>query len=850
MLESFLQEWLRACGYDEPFNIENTTISLGRVIFSIECEQPTLNEVYACILDFFPHLTNEILAHSIFIVLEACLICASQSDDKTIKLQYVQPIMKLSSECKKVLMEAIKNRMEKYTDSDLQYDDCINAVNLSLVEGRFPEACRVCDEKDLLADKLLLEKERISNEYRDLEQRLRGDITKKLNDLVDAELRLVEKDEIISGQSQVIQKLEFQCIESNSSVESLRAQLASISAIQDEVDILRSQVGKVDQLEERNTLLKDKLELLRDVEKQLKLESKALADIHEELLAVKIERDELRKCKSQVDDYRREMAEQKIQNENNSLRLQQQQEELTRLKAMNESLTKGQREHRAETTSLADELLATKSHLQLVEKNGSIAEGISELNPALMQELHRLRSDNKTLLLKVEATSEESLNRLERELEDSKCMVSSLQQKWLSATDSLVEANRTIDSLRQLQFQLEAEIILLNETLEDTKLKNTQKCEATRAAHMDAMAAIEMKHYEETVTLTASHATALDQLMSQLTATQTSLLAAEADVKSLNECKNHLEASLQLTQEKLAKEITARKESIESHRSAVQRMTVEHDSQITAEQEKVRSLTADLESEKMKRRRVERERKLLDEEVHKAKMQLQVAGTGSGHDVEAALQELKMMQQQLNAAENEVHRLRSGGAICSSGSAPSSLSSHSTSGVVVMTSAAPGTGTTSNKTEPTRALPHSTSRSGTGSAGGISSNGIGAASRILPGSGVSHSTTNGIGSKTGFQESVDLNERKIAQMQKERRELIAKNLEDNKEKHDLAQQLLQSEEKVKAMRRKVTDIELEKERMERKYQKILESVNASVSLASTASENRHPNDSGGVKGGK
>ena len=69
-----------------------------------------------------------------------------------------------------------------------------------------------------------------------------------------------------------------------------------------------------------------------------------------------------------------------------------------------------------QTLNLAEELAATTEKLREAERVGGVGEAMSELNPALMQELEKLRSEKADLLGKLDASSMDSLNRLEKVL--------------------------------------------------------------------------------------------------------------------------------------------------------------------------------------------------------------------------------------------------------------------------------------------------------------------------------------------------------------------------------------------------------------------------------------------------
>ena len=75
----------------------------------------------------------------------------------------------------------------------------------------------------------------------------------------------------------------------------------------------------------------------------------------------------------------------------------------------------------------------------------------------------------------------------------------------------------------------------------------------------------------------------------------------------------------------------------------------------------------------------------------------------------------------------------------------------------------------------------------------------------------------------GFIDRSDIEDKRVEQLSREKRELIAKNLEENKDKMELSQKLILSEKEVASLKSKVTKLTLEKERIERKMTLSLES---------------------------
>ena len=228
------------------------------------------------------------------------------------------------------------------------------------------------------------------------------------------------------------------------------------------------------------------------------------------------------------------------------------------------------------------------------------------------------------------------------------------------------------------------------------------------------------------------------------------------------------------------------------------------------------SIIGDLDEEKSKRRRIEREKKMFEQESHKYKTQLQVATSNGGgtsgvtnSDVESgnfcsyinyffrlhiiivyfssfyyfqALRELRIMQQQLDDAHAEIAELKNLRSADSRNGSLSSVTNRSSSGAVA--------------SGPMR-VRQSAERANTEKA-----------------------NNNNLGFYGGFiEQSSDVVDRRLEQLAREKRELIAKNLEENKEKMELSQKLLQVENELAASKSKITKITLEKERLERKMMK-------------------------------
>ena len=71
------------------------------------------------------------------------------------------------------------------------------------------------------------------------------------------------------------------------------------------------------------------------------------------------------------------------------------------------------------------------------------------------------------------------------------------------------------------------------------------------------------------------------------------------------------------------------------------------------------------------------------------------------------------------------------------------------------------------------------------------------------------------GTYGGYLEQSEVNDKKVDQLTREKRDLLSKNLEENKERIEISQKLMASEREVRSLKAKVTKLTLEKERTNR-----------------------------------
>lgn len=666
---------------------------------------------------------------------------------------------------------------------------------ISMVAGK----CKPCANKDSALKQLTADLEAALSKAHDVEIRLKGEIAVEKNKLVDSELQIIDREQLLKQKDQDVAAAKKRISELEAQLAKHTSSSQELMRLQDEVDVLRPKAEKADQAEVQIERLRSRLEELIDVRQQLKSETAAHTETYQRLVACEAEIESLHACRKQLEEYRAQYTESLLQVDELTKRLAQRDAEVARYMQDNESLGGTCGASLMQTQHLVQELRATAEQLRQVERSNGIGEGMTEFNPALMQELTKLRKENTELAGKLDATSLESLTRFEKELTDQRCMVSSLQQKLFDTKDSLSLALATIVQLNSRISALEGEKRdMLREAAEaqsmelehqETFLGQRERTETlSRKRQRDALALAQFGH--AAVTFELSH---------ELQETGSKLAKTTATLQEVTSTKNELEEANAKTLKELQHAREVQEQQVCRHAAETTEMSATHSDAMEREAARLCELEVDLEEERRKRRKVEREKKFFESEAKNNKNQLLVAGGagggGGGIEVESALRELKTMQTALDAANAEITALRATG--CSSAAQATAGDAGNASG----TSTA---------------------------AGGLSSRSLRVKTGAERESTVSATATTAASFSNYFEHN-GLVEKRLEQADRERRQLIAQNLEESKNKMELQQKLLMSEKEVAALKREKSKLTLEKERLHSQLSKLgKEPVDAQV----------------------
>ena len=252
--------------------------------------------------------------------------------------------------------------------------------------------------------------------------------------LSNVDLAILGREEIIAKLEDELNELQFQAEESSHSFTKLSEKLR---AAEDEVELLKPSAEKVALLEAQLDRLKDKLITFNEMKRQLKEEETNHAATFAKLVDCQNELDEFKSRCAQLEDYRSQCADCNVLIEELKLQLSDRDDDILKLKGEKMAIDREAKDTAFRLQLLEAEQIVLSERLSTFEHAavGSTS-AISEVNPMMMNELKKLRVENKDLRERVMQTSAKEYERLEKELADQRQMSSEMRERWLSAKES------------------------------------------------------------------------------------------------------------------------------------------------------------------------------------------------------------------------------------------------------------------------------------------------------------------------------------------------------------------------------------------------------------------------------
>jgi hypothetical protein len=494
--------------------------------------------------------------------------------------------------------------------------------------------------------------------------------------------------------------------------------------------------------------------------------------------------------------------------------------------------------------------------------------GISEFNPEVKKELQTLRAENEELKQQINDSSLQSLDLLRQQISDQQCFNSSLQEKWNDAKHQIKQLQKSLaDTTQQLDHSRHSLHLLTLESKELSRCAEEDRLSLAHSFHCKEkflrqssqdqwlLLSLGKQNLQKNLENEVIHLyTDLEKKTVDYEEMKESYVSSQEVVQSQQETIEHwtqeyssLESQtkeeMNLLREETEKEV---KRCDEKFQLQLTSLTQDHSHELSLEKRRFESLEDEMEAERSKRRKVERERKYYENEALKYRNQYELFSSGNMNSSElnakemtSVIKEMKTMQEQLDHSREEVKRLQDQLSFIQStgaGAAGGAMTSLELPGVVdeQRESEADLVAVSSQQQQqgihsgPTRQAQRIRLQSTTATSSSSSS----ASSSTLSSSSTAVSFRSNTTDLSAYIEQTELLERKIEQMNRERRELIAKNIEENKEKVELNQRLLQQEREFTTMKSKFVKLELEKERLERRIAKGGGSENVAPAISS------------------
>lgn len=827
-MESELLDWLEVSANtflghsidrNNSIEVDSGIIEIGSLVLSRQFN--TAEEVLNFLLQELTERSFDIISYQAFL-LEAILIF-SVGDSCSLRVEFVNIILGLEHEVQVYLMNVIQDNLTKYEKSvtaAIQSDSTIEKVALESVRS-----CNDDKERENIIHSLHSEIESLRKAQHDIENHWKAALSVESSKLVDSEIAFLEKEKEIASlleqNAMNLQKIE----EMELHLKNHHHVSQSMRQMEDELEILRDQAAQAGQLEVQVSQLRNKLDDMSSIRQQWVTESEAHAQTFQKLVTTENELQAFRKYKAQMEEYREKNAELIIESQEIKLRLEQKQQEVDQLQNHCHSLNGGKQQNREDSQSLLMEVQALQAEVQALRQGKGVGSALSELNPEIMQEITFLRSENQRLHQLLSQTAQDSLDRMEAEIADQKVVHISLQQKLCQTKDQLATAQGKIQHLEQQadfnkeQWRVKTQERDETETMMEEDVGSQRRGWKRKYEHLQqSWKAERWLQVKSCQLLVAQWESSWKETEDQRIRNETewkkcqqALLESQQQSHQFQDQNRHLLEQSELQQqhhihqlietkqqhECLSKEMETKfQQELEKERIEKQRwMEIERENQIRLQEE--------IEEEKSKRRRIEREKKMADTEIHRLKMHIQVSTTPnaqncsmSGVEVENLVKELRSTQKDLDVAREEIAVLKARQSF-----APKLGEASHSQGLNKMSSS----DTTLEENRQKNGL-------------------ISKPQRMIrndlvdyAGSSATNSTMGSSSSTlTSFMELSEMKERQLDQLNKEKRELLARSFEENKEKGELTQKIVLYEKEISQLTAKNTKLTLEKERLERK----------------------------------
>jgi chromosome segregation ATPase len=237
-----------------------------------------------------------------------------------------------------------------------------------------------------------------------------------------------------------------------------------LSALQDEIDVMRHSQLKLQHLEDQYRKVKEKLEQMGDVSKALESEEKAHSEAVSKCLQLENELALLQPLKRQLEEYKARATDAEVRLVDCEDEIKKLREASQNMNGIHNELQKGSLQHMIEAEELRKRLQDNGEN----DTHGlGVGEGLSELNPELKEELLRLRSENARLREFASKRENDSVQKLEEQKDDSDRLAKKFKEQYLATKSLLEKVQNQLDASIEREKTLKSQVAELEDQKSD-----------------------------------------------------------------------------------------------------------------------------------------------------------------------------------------------------------------------------------------------------------------------------------------------------------------------------------------------------------------------------------------------
>ncbi len=299
---------------------------------------------------------------------------------------------------------------------------------------------------------------------------------------------LARENTIRDNLSQKLMDLERECSKSKQMAQEAHDAKEEVASLRDEIDVLQHSKIKLQVTENQLRKLKVKMEQMGDVSKALENEERAHSDAVARCLDLENQLAALGPLRRQLEEYKTRATDAEV-------RLVDYEEEITNLRANSENmnglnnelkLSSLRQQAEAEELRMQWKMQQKETEENAVDESTTVGGGISELNPELKEELLRLRNENVRLKSFAAKREDDSVQRLEEQLDDANRLAAKLKDQYRALKKTLDSTQIDLAASLRREKELDKNLAELQNIKEDLEQKLKQERLEAQKAKLDA----------------------------------------------------------------------------------------------------------------------------------------------------------------------------------------------------------------------------------------------------------------------------------------------------------------------------------------------------------------------------